>query len=507
MAMEKLRGAVGPDLFEDSRYNNLDWVRLCAAVMVIYGHSYAISPSNGHVDIVTTITNGLAPSGSVAVAIFFFLSGILVARSAVQSSTARSFLLKRVARIWPALTVCVILSAFVFAPIFGGGQIDLGQSVSYVVRNVGNIYNQHFVDGVYESHPDRSLNGSLWSLTLEARLYLVFLLLMLMGVHRMRPLLDLVLIGLVVHLAVDPGSVPLLGSSVALYGSAAFPLYSAIFLVGALFFLNGGGRLNFLPAAIIFAVAYTFVSSGTVKSGFFWAFVLFLSLAVARSPLLLRLKLPGDYSYGVYLYGWPSQQIVYAIFPGVYPEVNFIFSAVLALALAVVSWHLLEKRVLHRVRFGAQQPSEVAPAELKPLLLVGGSVILAVAAFSWSINDFRINQRLSEVALHGAQNVVVENWGPQRTFAGEGFNIQANGESSIWFDAARLKSDRNYEVWFGEALLSDVSIAAGKVGSAIVPKEFFVKAGLVPIYLTDALAGEKYFVGNFEVISKEWEAS
>jgi len=57
----------------------------------------------------------------------------------------------------------------------------------------------------------------------------------------------------------------------------------------------------------------------------------------------------GDYSYGVYLYGFPIQQSLSAIFPGISVAPHLIASVVLSSLVAMGSWHFIEKPIL-RVR-------------------------------------------------------------------------------------------------------------------------------------------------------------
>jgi peptidoglycan/LPS O-acetylase OafA/YrhL len=55
----------------------------------------------------------------------------------------------------------------------------------------------------------------------------------------------------------------------------------------------------------------------------------------------------GDYSYGLYLYGWPVQQLVLYFFA---THLNahglFLLSFPVTLAAAYFSWHAVEKRFL-----------------------------------------------------------------------------------------------------------------------------------------------------------------
>lgn len=72
-----------------------------------------------------------------------------------------------------------------------------------------------------------------------------------------------------------------------------------------------------------------------------------LCLAAARRwqpPSLARF---GDVSYGMYLYGWPVQQVVRAsLGEGARWAAVFAWSAPIALLLGFASWHLVEKRAL-----------------------------------------------------------------------------------------------------------------------------------------------------------------
>lgn len=68
--------------FERGRDNFL-WLRILAALMVIYGHSFPLVPQVGSQDIFLAHNWGIY-SGDIAVDIFFVISGFLVSASYVR---------------------------------------------------------------------------------------------------------------------------------------------------------------------------------------------------------------------------------------------------------------------------------------------------------------------------------------------------------------------------------------------------------------------------------------
>ena len=100
-----LRGPMLADAWASGR-NNFNLLRLFAAWLVIYGHAWAITGSSGS-DLVTRLTQ-FKFAGGVAVDVFFFISGLLIAAS-LQRNSVRAYLTSRALRILPALVV--LLSA------------------------------------------------------------------------------------------------------------------------------------------------------------------------------------------------------------------------------------------------------------------------------------------------------------------------------------------------------------------------------------------------------------
>lgn len=68
--------------------------------------------------------------------------------------------------------------------------------------------------------------------------------------------------------------------------------------------------------------------------------------AFAYVPLVGAYRRFGDYSYGVYIYAFPVQQILAKLLSPLSPMELFAWSAPLTLLLAVLSWRFVESPAL-----------------------------------------------------------------------------------------------------------------------------------------------------------------
>ncbi|HTL14291.1 MAG TPA: acyltransferase family protein, partial [Thermomonas sp.] len=160
--------------------NNFNLMRLVAAWLVIYGHAHAITGIPGN-DGVAWIT-GFRAAGAVAVDMFFVLSGFLIAASLARNSV-RGYLASRALRILPALLACVALTTFVLGPLLttDPGYWRAPKTWNYLVVNASLLLSRFQLPGVFGAHPSDVVNGSLWTLPQEARLYVLLLLAWLAG--------------------------------------------------------------------------------------------------------------------------------------------------------------------------------------------------------------------------------------------------------------------------------------------------------------------------------------
>ena len=85
-----------------------------------------------------------------------------------------------------------------------------------------------------------------------------------------------------------------------------------------------------------------------------------LWLALVPAGVLRRYNRLGDYSYGFYLWQFPIQQWVVLTHPGITQVSLLLGSLPAALALAVASWHLVERPALALKERGAPIRAGVA---------------------------------------------------------------------------------------------------------------------------------------------------
>ena len=322
------------------RVNSITFLRLIAALAVIYSHSYAIVLSGGQ-DWVTQIT-GYAHAGGVAVDFFFLLSGFLVTAS-IRKRGVLSYLVSRVLRLFPALWAFLLIMVFFIGPIMSklpiGEYYFHAQTWNYFLHLGGGLSTEWFLPGVFEDNRSKGVNGSIWSVILEIRMYLYLALFYILGVFRSRLIFNSVF-GLLVVM-VWSGSLAMPGIS----GETDIHV-ALLFAIGCFLNINKD-LIEVSPLLILVAFAVAGATHGTEQ--FQYGYILVLVLIFCVTAFLKHASWMdrfGDYSYGVYLWGWPVQQVMASYFPQASAHANALMSMVIAFVLAFASWHLIEKRVL-----------------------------------------------------------------------------------------------------------------------------------------------------------------
>jgi len=333
--------------------NNFNLMRLAAAWLVIYGHAHAITGIPGN-DGFAWLTQ-LRAAGAVAVDMFFVVSGFLIAAS-LERNTVRGYLVSRGLRILPALVVCVALTTFLLGPLLttAADYWRHPETWRYFAINASLLLSRFQLPGVFEGHPLDVVNGSLWTLPNEARLYVLLMLAWLLGLLVPRRYTPLWAIAMLVGYALAWRHWPL-PDHLQKYAEC-----TAFFTTGALLWVNRE-RIALSGWAVL-ALLATFVA----LRGTAWSHLPYFALLTYGTLWLgLRVQLPmirhTDLSYGLYLYGWPAQQLAWMLPAGKSIAGNIVIATSIALSCAALSWFLVERPALRlKRRFVARGP-EASP--------------------------------------------------------------------------------------------------------------------------------------------------
>jgi peptidoglycan/LPS O-acetylase OafA/YrhL len=335
------------------RDNNFNLVRAIAAVLVIYTHAFGATGQGADEPLVQLSGKSF---GSLAVDVFFVVSGFLIAKSWDRSRSLAEFTVARVLRIYPALWVCVALcvlgigAAFTTLPL--PTYLGADATLQFVLRNLtilpfGTLGE---LPGVFDGHPEPTINLPLWTLPFELKMYV---LLAALGVLRLLgrpwPVALLVLAAGTFFVQQTWSGTP--ESSALLHARFVFFFYA-----GSLAYL-WRDRVR-IDAAIalgcLLVVTAAMVAPWPAARQPVLALVTpYLSLYAALVPsrTMRAYNRVGDYSYGLYIYGFPVQQSFVALSGGaagfaMSPAENLWYSLPVALLLAMLSWHLVEERAL-----------------------------------------------------------------------------------------------------------------------------------------------------------------
>ena len=322
--------------------NNFDFLRLVAALMVLYSHQFALT-GRGQPQVFQRVSE--QPLGTLGVCIFFAISGYLVTKSWTQDPHILRFTWRRLLRIWPALAVVTVITVFVLGPLVTTLSAAEYFNSPITWRHLKQLqFNiQYKLPGVFAGNPyPNAINGSLWTIPVELRCYAVVLVVGALGLLRWRALALLATIALAVfHFAV--------------YGAEWNPVYK-LSREYTLFFLSGACLWLYrdlwvarvwICAAVICAATLACVLLQW-KLVALWLAVPFFSIVfgAASTPGIRSAGRYGDASYGIYIWAFPVQQLV-AWWLGAEPFLlSLALSTALTVTLGYVSWHLIEQPAL-----------------------------------------------------------------------------------------------------------------------------------------------------------------
>ena len=357
----------------DPRRNSLSLLRLVFAAMVLLDHAFPLGGFHGSVNPVSGWTEGQESLGGLAVFGFFVVSGFLVTRSFDGSPNFVSYIWKRFLRIFPGFWVCLLVTVLVFAPLafwFEHGSLQgylhthTDSPSGYLKNNALLSMNQYNIDDLLGNNPYAHIHagyqawdGSLWTLIYEFKCYLGVMVLGMIGVFRKwRPTVMVLALGLwalQLKQYLHPGYL----QGTFLLGDPYMVQLAFIFSLGMLFYLY---RDKIIISNTLAAVALAVFIAGMRLELFYgvgtvmWAYL--CMWAAIRLPFH-NVDKYGDFSYGLYIYAFPVEQMLSLYHVNSWGYVPYVLlSLAVATILAAGSWYGIERPSQRLKRLNFRRP-------------------------------------------------------------------------------------------------------------------------------------------------------
>lgn len=332
---------VGQKLARQGCSSGFTWLRLALALGIFTFHSITIRYGSAN-----AIPPLLAALARLILPMFFAMSGFLVAASLARSPSLIQFITFRVLRLGPGLAVVVLASMLVMGPLVTTinwrAYFHDGQLYSYL----GNIVAQprYGLPGVFKHNPRPGIvNGSVWTIPAELWCYLLLLPAFHLGIVRHRRILATA--SLCVLLIATLGfflRYPWFGGLPTSDLLLPFAAGVVMFAVADWISLRAALAVPLLGIALLAYSSPHWSALGALPLAYG---TVWLGLRALPSP-------PGDYSYGLYLVGYPLLQVFVALLPGGPWWITWAASLPAAMICAALLWHQVEKPLLaQKARF------------------------------------------------------------------------------------------------------------------------------------------------------------
>jgi peptidoglycan/LPS O-acetylase OafA/YrhL len=346
----------GPKQFGHHK-NAFGFLRLFFASLVIASHVPEIVDGNRSRELLTQAFGSMT-FGELAVDGFFIISGFLISASYLNSSSIRSYLIKRIVRIYPAFLVASLLCILVVAPL--GGADLRAMPLAFYLKAVAHTLTLNPPDnpGAFVGTYYDGLNSSMWTIRYEFRCYLLVILLGVAGLLRRPAVLGMIALVLIALFPWAPNDPNLAPAWVHLPLWLGVPdqamILTGMFLAGATFRalqdrLPLTNRHMLVAAAILMGCLFVpyLARLGVVTAG---TYLIFGIAAKGRATILERINNDNDRSYGLYLYAWPIEKlsIAYGLVSPLWLLALSVWLS--AMAMGALSWFLIEKPALGFVK-------------------------------------------------------------------------------------------------------------------------------------------------------------
>jgi hypothetical protein len=328
-----------------TKRNNFNLLRIIGAFGVIFSHTYDILGISNK-EPIALITHNLFEASAFGLTIFFFISGYFVTKSLLTSNSLLLFIKKRILRIYPALITLIIISVFIAGPLLTTLPVSAyfsSKETWMYLYNITGIRIRMNLPGVFDGFEFKiqSFNASLWSIALEIWLYLSLMMLGIFGLKNnqwFRFIVAVVCLTGFILVSLNP--------QFSFVVKRALYLMS-VFYLGATFYIFQLNKIKVFYLLCSSIVLYTFFwIKPLVQFNPFFLLLIALSCIIFFIGFSDKIIIPvkTDISYGLYIFAFPVQQMVFKYLHFNATPVIFILDTMLYLIpIALLSWFFIEK--------------------------------------------------------------------------------------------------------------------------------------------------------------------
>ncbi len=327
--------------------NSFGPMRLALALAVVVSHSTYLTVGQSSAEPFFAATG--MTLGQHAVEAFFVISGVLISVSISRTPSLGRFILQRASRLLPALFVCVMITTLLIGPIVTAGSLrdyfGSSEPYLYVVRTATMLTGNAALPGVFNTLPVAGdVNIPLYTLKYEVFCYALLGLTALVGLFGNRRFMT------VAAAIILAGNVILQSQQIPghIGTDSLMPRFVLCFALGVLAW-QWRDQLHLRLIHVALALAIYGISLGTSAQWYFGPLAtaaVILWLAAIPSGALQRFTVKSDLSYGIYVWGWITQQCVVWAIPGITAMPHLALSLLLLLPVAWLSWTYVERPAL-----------------------------------------------------------------------------------------------------------------------------------------------------------------
>ena len=352
-----------------SKDNNFDFIRLVLAFLVLLHHCKVLPEYNSNFPIFNL--------AGIAVDAFFVISGLLIVWSFDNKTKLKDFFIKRIFRIYPIYLILILIQSVVLF-FLSNNPHNFSLIMKFIKYLSANMFFLNFIQpsipGVLENLRYKAINGSLWSLKIEALFYLslpfIYMIYKKFGYK-------ILLIGYLF----SAGFFILVSHFNISFLLKSFPSDLRFFIVGISLYFYGYKMKRLcnkavfgilLPISIMFILSQNFIDKNIFQIYDIFFYPVLIGLCVYFTAFnLYNIKLKHDISYGMYIFHFPIIQMLVHFNPVKCNLITFIILiTALTTGLSILSSIFIEEKFIQygRTLIGKiNQNKEPVAARTEPL--------------------------------------------------------------------------------------------------------------------------------------------